>query len=39
MYRTHYGDHSAEFVLGDVHVVDGRAMPEIRMSIAHFSSN
>ena len=37
MYRTHYGEKGAKFVLGDVHVVDGGEMPDIELATASFA--
>lgn len=39
MYRTHYGESDADFVLGDVHAVDGNDMPEFELATASFPCN
>ncbi len=39
MYRTHYGDTGVEFVLGDVHAVDGLEMPDCELATASFPCN
>jgi len=36
MYRTHYVEDGAHFVLGDVHAVEGREMPEQKLGAASF---
>ena len=39
MYRTHYGEGSADFVLGDVHAVNGGTMPDVELATASFPCN
>jgi len=39
MYRTHYGEDGAHFVLGDVHAVEGREMPDCELATASFPCN
>jgi DNA (cytosine-5)-methyltransferase 1 len=39
MYRTHYGEGSADFVLGDVHAVVGNTMPDVELATASFPCN
>ncbi len=38
MYRAHFGDNG-EFVLGDVHQLDARDIPDIALATASFPCN
>jgi hypothetical protein len=39
MYRTHYGEGSDDFVIGDVHAVAVSAMPDVELATASFPCN
>lgn len=39
MYRGHFGEGSCQFLLGDVHGVDGGEIPEIELATASFPCN
>ena len=39
MYRTHYGEVSDDFVIGDIHAVAGSDMPDIELATASFPCN
>lgn len=39
MYRANFKEEACEFVLGDVHKVDGKDMPDIELATASFPCN
>lgn len=39
MYRTNFNDGACEFVLGDVHEIDGKDIPDIDLATASFPCN
>ncbi len=39
MYRDNFGDAPCEFVLGDVHKIDGASIPNIELATASFPCN